>query len=134
MRRMKLRPSPPELVSTFQAVVPGPAVVTRKMFGFPAAFANGYMFAGLFEDQFIVRLSEHGRDELLADGGSLFQPRGRPMKEYLVVPPEIVADPRALSAWVKKALAYVKRLEPKRPKTPKKATKKKPPATRARAR
>lgn len=116
---MKLKPSPPELVRTFQAVVPGPPVVTRKMFGFPAAFANGYMFAGLFEDQFIVRLSEHGRDELLAYGGSLFQPRGRPMKEYLVVPPEIVADPPALSGWVRKALVYVKRLEPKTTKTAK---------------
>jgi len=131
---MKLRPSPPELVSTFHAVVPGPPVVTRKMFGFPAAFANGYMFAGLFEDQFIVRLSDHGRDELLADGGSLFQPRGRPMKEYLVVPPEIVADPPALSGWVKKALAYVKRLEPKTAKTRKTAERSRKKKAPARAR
>jgi hypothetical protein len=40
---MKFRPAPPELVRAFQAVMPGAPVVTRKTFGFLAAFVNGYM-------------------------------------------------------------------------------------------
>ena len=30
----------------------------RKMFGFPAYFANGNMFAGVFEDVIILRLAD----------------------------------------------------------------------------
>ena len=128
---MKFQPVPPELVRVFQEVIPGPPVTTRKMFGAPAAFANGYMFAGVFGDQFFLRLSEHGRDELLAEGGSLFEPRGRPMRDYIVVPPEIVAEPDALAVWVKKALGYVRRLPPRAPK--KTVVKKKKAVTKTKA-
>src|SRR5712664_448268 len=41
-----------------------PDIQARQMFGYPAAFANTKMFAGLFQDTLIVRLSEPDRDVL----------------------------------------------------------------------
>ena len=34
-----------------------PEAQVRKMFGFPAAFVNGQMFSGLYDDYMFVRLS-----------------------------------------------------------------------------
>jgi TfoX/Sxy family transcriptional regulator of competence genes len=111
---MKWRPSPPNLLETFEEVAPGPPVVRRKMFGYPAAFVNGNMFLGLFQDQMIVRLPEQLREDLIREGGALFEPMpGRPMREYVVVPASVLGNPKALSSWVAEALAYGRRLPPK---------------------
>ena len=37
----------------------------RKMFGYPCAFVNGNMFAGLFQTGLFLRLSEPEREEFL---------------------------------------------------------------------
>src|ERR1700736_3305374 len=100
---MKWRPSPPELLETFDEVAPGPPAVRRKMFGYPAAIVNGNMFLGLFQDQMIIRLPEKAREDLIHEGGELFEPMpGRPMREYVVVPPEVLGDSKGLSIWVAK--------------------------------
>ena len=39
---------------------------------------------------------------------------GRPMREYLVLPPETAADPAAAEPWLDRALAYVEQLPPKK--------------------
>ena len=59
------------------------------MFGNVAGFVNGHMFSCLFSDDFCVRLPEAERAEPLSvDGTSVLVPMpGRPMKEYVVVPP-----------------------------------------------
>ncbi|OGN81359.1 MAG: hypothetical protein A2X23_08955 [Chloroflexi bacterium GWC2_73_18] len=109
--------SPPELVEGFAAVLARyPMAEQRKMFGYPAAFANGQMFTGLHERRWVVRLPDEARIELLAmDGAAPFEPMpGRPMKEYVVFPPAIVADLDALQTWIGRALAYVAALPPKR--------------------
>ena len=112
--------SPPELVETFEAVLPGPPAVMRKMFGYPAAFVNGHMFMGLHEHRFILRLPEDERSALLAlEGAEVFEPMGgRPMREYVAVPPTLLADPAALEPWVEKARAYAGSPPPKAPKGP----------------
>jgi len=46
---MEWRKSPQHLIETFNSVVPGPPVVPRKMFGYPAAFVNGNLFMSLFQ-------------------------------------------------------------------------------------
>jgi TfoX/Sxy family transcriptional regulator of competence genes len=118
---MKWRPSPPDLLKTFDDVAPPPPVVRRKMFGYPAAFVNGNMFLGLFQDQMIVRLPEQTREDLIREGGAVFEPMpGRPMREYVVVPPRILGDSKGLSSWVGKALAYGRGLPPKAAKEKKK--------------
>jgi TfoX/Sxy family transcriptional regulator of competence genes len=118
---MKWRPSPPDLLKTFDEVAPPAPVVRRKMFGYPAAFVNGNMFLGLFQEQMILRLPEQSREQLIGEGGVLFEPMpGRPMREYVVVPPQILGNSTGLSGWVAKALAYGRGLPPKAAKEKKK--------------
>lgn len=114
--------SPPALVDTFATALPDdPRVERRRMFGYPCAFTSGNMFAGLFADQLWVRVPPDARAEL---GGRSFEPMpGRPLKDYTVVPPAIVADGTALRGWVSRALDYTATLPPKEkmPRAAKKA-------------
>src|SRR5207237_9424032 len=76
---MAWKKSPPELVRAFDRLVPATRAVERRtMFGYPAAFVGGNMFAGLHEDRFVLRLG----DEDLADakrlGAKDFEPMPRP--------------------------------------------------------
>jgi TfoX/Sxy family transcriptional regulator of competence genes len=112
----KWRSAPPELVRTFgEAVKPLPGVEVRKMFGYPCAFYNGQMFAGLHQESMILRLSSDDRAGFLAlPGATPFEPMaGRPMREYVVVPASVVDDPSELTPWLDRALAYAASLPPK---------------------
>jgi TfoX/Sxy family transcriptional regulator of competence genes len=116
---MKWRKPSQELISIFEEVTPGPPATPRKMFGFPAAFVNGNMFMGLHQEDMILRLPEDSRSELLKmNGARTFEPMpGRPMREYIVVPPALLKDRDKLAAWAKKALEYGSSLPPKSKKT-----------------
>lgn len=108
--------SSPELVALFEQVVAGlPPVETRKMFGYPAAFINGQMFASLFGDHFILRLSEAERAAFIQEHSArLFEPMpGRPMREYVEVPPALLRTGRQFDSWLAKGLAYAQSLPPK---------------------
>lgn len=108
--------SPAALVEAFAAALPDdPRVERRQMFGYPAAFANGQLFAGLHQNDLMLRLGETERATLLAlPGARPFAPMpGRVMREYAVVPAALHADRRALRGWMKKALAYACGLPPK---------------------
>lgn len=108
--------APPELATSFEAAMAelGGAQV-RKMFGYPAAFLNGHLFTGLFADRWFVRLPDDARAELAARGGTPFEPMpGRPMREYLVLPDAVLADPAARRGWLERALAHAAALPPKR--------------------
>ena len=98
----------PELVAAFDKAVPtSPSVTRRPMFGYASAFVNGNMFAGTFQDSIVVRLAETDRAALLKmKGAAPFGPMGHPMKEYVVVPPSIVAKPKELSAWIERGHRY----------------------------
>lgn len=113
---MTWRKAPPELVERFTATLAGiPGADVRKMFGYPAAFANGHMFTGLFADEWMIRLPEAGRSELTALGGRPFEPMpGKPMREYLSLPAALIADAEALGPWLERALATVRAMPPKK--------------------
>jgi len=117
----KWKKSPPELIATFDAAIAGKAGVERRqMFGYPCAFLGGNLLAGLFQDQMMVRLSEADRVKAVVEAGAKpFAPGGRPMREYVVLPPGIVADKRKLGAWLRRAITHVETLPPKKPKKPK---------------
>jgi TfoX/Sxy family transcriptional regulator of competence genes len=104
--------------AAFRAALPDDAgVAVRPMFGNIAAFHNGNMFAGLFGDALFVRLPEDERAALIALGGAEFAPMaGRPMKEYVTVPPSWLGDPRATSEWLVRSLEAARSLPPKAPK------------------
>lgn len=112
-------PAPPELVALFQdAIRPLPEVEPRKMFGYPSAFAGGQMFACVFGDRVMLRLSEADRASMQQIEGSrpFEMGPGRVMKEYLSVPASVLHDEAALDGWLRKAMAYAKSLPPKKAK------------------
>lgn len=118
--------SPAELVQAFDAVVP-PVAERRQMFGFPCAFVGGNLCFGLFQDRFMVRLDERGRNDALKVGAEKFEPMaGRPMREYVVLPPRIVSSPKQLEKWVARSVSYVGALPVKQPEPPAKKSANKP--------
>lgn len=86
------------------------------MFGYPAAFANGHLFAGLHQADLMLRLADEARARLLAlPGARHFEPLpGRRMRAYAVVPRSLHADRRALRRWMAQAFADALSLPPKR--------------------
>lgn len=93
----------------------------RPMFGCPAYFTGGNLFAGVWQETVMLRLDEEGRAQVEAAGGRPFEPvPGRPMKEYVALPPSLVADRDAAREWVRKAAAYAASLPPKEKKPRKK--------------
>jgi hypothetical protein len=93
-QRCRETKSPPELIQAFESVMPGPPEVARQMFGYPAGFVNDNMFMGLFPESMIPRLAEPSQGQLLKlDGAQIFEPmQGRPVKEYVAVPPAVIAS------------------------------------------
>ncbi|MFI5255460.1 MAG: TfoX/Sxy family protein [Candidatus Limnocylindrales bacterium] len=117
---MAWKKSPESLIALFDEVAPrqapsGPPVERRKMFGYPAAFVHGNMFAGLFQDRLMMRLAEAERAEFLAmPGARPFEPMpGRPMTGYFEAPAALLGDPDALRGWLDRSLAYAVTLPPK---------------------
>jgi TfoX/Sxy family transcriptional regulator of competence genes len=113
--------SPQSLVDLFDKSVPAsPSVSRRKMFGYPAALANGNLFFGLHQDDFIMRLSGEDRARFSAVYGErTFEPMpGRRMREYVRLPEELLSDTRKRGTWVRRSLAYAESIEPKTRKRP----------------
>jgi TfoX/Sxy family transcriptional regulator of competence genes len=115
------RKAPAQLVARFHEAVAGiDGVEVRPMFGYPAAFVGGNLTAGLHQENVMVRLPEAERDERLADGWTRFSPMpGRPMREYVAMPPEVAGDVTAMRHWIERAALYVRTLPPKAQKKPK---------------
>jgi len=128
---MKFEKSPPWLVELFGDALAATPGERRQMFGYPCGFLNGQLFCGLFATSMFVRLCEEDRTALLAtEGARVFDPMGgRPMREYVVMPPALLDDAEALRQWLSRAVAYASALPPKK----KRATAKRPP-TKKRAR
>jgi len=100
----------------FDSLVPDdPRVKVRPMFGNVSAFVNGNMFMGVYGVGLFVRLSEEWREELLSSAGAaVFEPmKGRPMKEYVMVPPSWKAQPEKIRPWVARSLEFAGKMPPK---------------------
>ncbi len=92
-------------------------IQAKPMFGCPAYWVGGNLFAGVWQDSLMVRLPEVERRQALERGAALFEPmEGRPMKEYVVLPPAELEDPAALAGRVRQAAEYAASLPPKTPK------------------
>jgi TfoX/Sxy family transcriptional regulator of competence genes len=93
----------------------------RPMFGCPAYFTGGNLFAGVWQETVMLRLGEDDRAQVAAAGGRPFEPMpGRKMKEYVALPPAMVADRDLTRVWVRKAAQYAASLPPKEKKPRKK--------------
>jgi len=95
-----------------------PRITIRPMFGNISAFVNGNMFTGIFGNDLFVRLSEENRNELLENkGASLLEPmKGKPMKEYVVIPETLRNQYDTVRMWVIRSLDWASKLPPKKPK------------------
>jgi TfoX/Sxy family transcriptional regulator of competence genes len=116
---MAWRKSPPALLALFDRSLPATDGVERRtMFGCPAAFANGQMFALLHQESFVLRLSEADR-RLMRErhGAKAFEPvPGRPKREYFMLPEAVIEDPTLLASWLNRSIAYASTVTPKPPK------------------
>ncbi|WP_334150995.1 TfoX/Sxy family protein [Hyphomicrobium sp.] len=115
---MAWRKSPPELIEAFLTALPNsPRIERRQMFGYPAAFVNGNMFAGLHQDDVLVRLPDGLRETLLSEGGRRWEPTpGRVMKNYLLLP--VGVEQAALVRWVEHSFTHAASLPERRRKAP----------------
>jgi TfoX/Sxy family transcriptional regulator of competence genes len=113
---VEFTPSPAPLVAAFDAALPlEPGVVRRKMFGWPAAFVGGWMFASLHRESIVVRLPEDDLAELLLlPGAARFEPMpGRAMKGYGTLPRDLHEDGDAIRSWIGRAYRAAAALPPK---------------------
>ncbi len=115
-RMPKWTKPPDELVTLFgRLMATVPAAQTRKMFGYPAAFVNGYMFAGLFQEKMFLRLSPDDQERFMKlPGAGPFEPLpGRAMRGYAVVPTTMLKSMPVLRRWLRQAYAFSDGLPPK---------------------
>ncbi len=111
--------APPALKQRFAEIMADlPLAERRQMFGCPCAFVGGQMFAGLFQEDMFLRLSEADRAEFMKlEGARPFEPmQGRRMREYVVVPPAFVHSAEQLGPWLERAFQYAAALPPKEKK------------------
>jgi TfoX/Sxy family transcriptional regulator of competence genes len=117
---MAWRKAPESLVSLFRASLPDdPRVEHRKMFGYAAAFTGGHLFAGLHQEDLILRLPEDQRGEAVRMiGARPFEPMpGRAMREYVALSAAERIEPEQLRSWLARSFAFARALPPKAAKT-----------------
>lgn len=113
--KMRFEKPSPRMVALFDELIQGRPLQRRPMFGMPCAFAGGQMCVGLFAESLFLRLSEADRESFAAEGGRPFEPfPGRVMREYMVFPEGMLAERRALGAWLDRSQAYSTSLPPRR--------------------
>jgi TfoX/Sxy family transcriptional regulator of competence genes len=116
---MKIPKPDPSSVSLFKSLVPNePHITIKPMFGNISAFVNGNMFFGLFGDDLFLRLSAQDQQELLKNKGAMFlEPmKGRPMKDYVIIPRTWNSQPETVRSWISRSLAWSIKLPPKKTK------------------
>ena len=108
----KFTPAPQEWIDAFDAALPK-NVERRKMFGYPAAFVNGNMAAGLHRDDLVLKLDEKDREALMKSGGKPFVVMGRTMGAFVVAPQQFRNKPAELKKWISRSIAFASTLPPK---------------------
>ena len=91
-----------------------PAVTEKAMFGGLAFLLGGNMAVGLSGDELMVRVGPDASDDALARPHARpFDMTGRPMKGWILVAPDGVADERELTAWVARGVDFARSLPAK---------------------
>ena len=117
---MAWKKAPPAVVAAFEALVPKrPDVQRRQMFGYPAAFVNGRMFAGLHEDRLVLRLDDQAIAAAKRRGATDFEAMaGRAMKGWVAVPRRLLEDEDVVRGWIESAFGHVASTPAKKPRRP----------------
>jgi TfoX/Sxy family transcriptional regulator of competence genes len=114
---MKLKKAPIELVNFLVEKTKNVQCQYRKMFGYPAYFINGNMFAGIHGDCLFIRLSKSDIERIRSEHGdvSLFEPvHGKIMSDYVVLPRSVYGDGKLFGEWMKKSIDHASSLPPKK--------------------
>jgi len=91
-----------------------PAISEKAMFGGLAFLLEGNMAVGLSGDELMVRVGPDASDDALARPHTRpFDMTGRPMKGWILVAPEGVAEDDDLAAWVARGVDFARSLPPK---------------------
>jgi hypothetical protein len=104
----------PELIGRFEELVDVVPEADRKLvFGSPTCLVGGNMFFGAHSTGLFVKLPPDAAAELLADGGTPFEPMpGRARGGFFILPSGDVSD------WVRRSYDYAVTLPAKKPKKP----------------
>ena len=119
---MQFKKAPTELVEFIAEKMKKVNCEYRKMFGYPSYFINGNMFAGLFGDKLLLRLSDADIAEVMKNekGVIAFEPMpGRVMKGYITLPKTVYSDNAKFEALLTKSVKYASSLPPKKAKAKK---------------
>ncbi len=109
MNNVQYNPKHKEILDTFlldiDYVRPG------KMFGHPAYYVGGKLFASLYMDGVCVKLPKNRVKELLRkENYTPFQPRGRRMKEWILITHENSEEYLNDKPIFKESITYTKLL------------------------
>ena len=86
----------------------------KKMFGCICFFLNGNALAGVWKDRLIARLGpDEGEAALREPHVRAFDITGRPMRNWVAVEREGVADEGQLKDWIQRAVKFVGKLPAK---------------------
>jgi TfoX/Sxy family transcriptional regulator of competence genes len=89
-------------------------LVEKKMFGGWALMLNGNMAVGVIKDDMVVRADPEQYDALLElPHARPMDFTGRPMKGWIYVAPEGLAEDADLRAWIARGVEYARSLPPK---------------------
>jgi TfoX/Sxy family transcriptional regulator of competence genes len=116
---MEWKKAPEELVEFLAQKMLGVKCEYRKMFGYPAYFINGNMFAGIHGENLFIRLSEKDIEKVMKEhlGVGFFEPvSGRKMKGYVVLPKTVYSDDQVFAKLLGQSAEYVSSLLPKQKK------------------
>ena len=108
----KWKPAPQQWIDAFDAALPD-ETERRKMFGYPAAFVNGNMAAGLHQNDLVLKLDDKDRAALMNAGGKPFVVMGKTMGAFVVAPQDLQKKPAELKKWLSRSIAYASSLPPK---------------------
>jgi hypothetical protein len=86
----------------------------KKMFGGLCFLLNGNMLVGVWKNSLIARLGpEQGEEALMEPYAKRMDITGKPMKGWIMVEPEGVAEVAAVKVWVQRAVKFVGKLAAK---------------------
>lgn len=89
-------------------------VSERRMFGGIAFMVGGNMACGVHGEELIVRLDADEAEQALAEPNTrVFDMTGRPMRGWILVAPDALADDAALAGWVDAGADFAASLPPK---------------------
>lgn len=89
------------------------------MFGADVWFVNGNMFAGVFGDGMILRLSDEDGLSIKREipGTGVFSPNERMvMHEYTFIPSAVLDDLNKIESWIERSYGFTAALPVKEPK------------------